>query len=69
VITKATDDLIKDLSKIAGEIIAIFGLMCLRAWLLSICAGLLLPAVSLGFWQWFLVSLTIRLLVVPTKAK
>ena len=68
-LTKATDDLIKDFSKIAGEVLAIFALMCLRAWLLSICAGLLFPGILLGFWQWFLVSLTVRLLVVSTKAE
>lgn len=65
--TKITDDLIQDFSKIAGEILAIFALMCLRAWLLSICAGLLFPGILLGFWQWFLVALTVRLLVVSTK--
>jgi len=65
--TKTTDDLIQDFSKIAGEILAIFALMCLRAWLLSICAGLLFPGILLGFWQWFLVALTVRLLVVSTK--
>lgn len=67
-ITKTTDDLIQDLSKLAGEIIATFGVMCLRAWLLSICAGLLFPGILLGFWQWFLVALTVRLLVVSTKS-
>jgi hypothetical protein len=68
VLTKTTDDLLKDFSKIAGEVLAIFGVMCVRAWLLSICAGLLFPGLLLGFWQWFLVALTVRLLVVSTKS-
>ncbi len=67
-LTKTTDDLLKDFSKIAGEVLAIFGVMCVRAWLLSICAGLLFPGLLLGFWQWFLVALTVRLLVVSTKS-
>jgi hypothetical protein len=68
-LTKTTDDLLKDFSKIAGEITAIFGVMCLRAWLLSICAGLLFPSVLLGFWEWFLIALTFRLLVCPSTTK
>lgn len=68
-LTKATDDLIKDFSKIAGEILAIFGIMCARAWLLSICAGMLFPTVLLGFWQWFLIALTFRILIYPNTSK
>jgi hypothetical protein len=67
VLTKTTDDLLKDFSKLAGEILAIFTVMCLRAWLLSICAGLLFPSVVLGFWQWFLIAITFRILIATDK--
>lgn len=63
-LTKATDDLIKDFSKIAGAVLAYFGFICLRAWLVSICAGFLFPAFFLGFWQWVLIVATFRFLIV-----
>jgi hypothetical protein len=66
-LTKATDDLLKDSSKLAGEILAIFTVMCLRAWLLSICVGLLAPSFTLGFWQWFLIAATFRMLIASDK--
>lgn len=65
-LTKATDDLIKDFSKIAGEFLAVFALICLRAWLVSICAGLLFPGFSLGFWSWVLIVITFRLALLPS---
>lgn len=66
-LTKATDDLLKDFSKLAGEILAIFAVMCLRAWLLSICVGLLAPSFTLSFWQWFLIAATFRMLIASDK--
>ena len=66
-LTKTTDDLLKDFSKLLGGILAIFIVMCLRAWLLSICAGLLFPSVVLGFWQWFLIAITFRILIATDK--
>lgn len=66
-LTKATDDLLKDFSKLTGELIAIFAVMCLRAWLLSICVGLLIPSFTLGFWQWFLIAATFRMLIATDK--
>lgn len=66
-LTKATDDLLKDFSKLAGEILAIFTVMCLRAWLLNICVGLLIPSFTLGFWQWFLIAATFRMLIASDK--
>lgn len=68
-ITKATDDLLKDLSKTAGVLLVAFGILCLRAWLVSICAGLLFPAFSLGFWNWVLIVATFRLLTSVDKAE
>ena len=66
-LTKTTDDLLKDFSKLAGEILAIFTVMCLRAWLLSTCVGLLAPSFTLGFSQWFLIALTFRILIATDK--
>jgi hypothetical protein len=68
-LTKATDDLIKDFSKIGGALLVVFGLMCLRAWLVSICAGLLVPGFTLGFWQWFLIVATFRTLIATDKVE
>jgi hypothetical protein len=62
-LTKTTDDLLKDFSKIAGAMLASFGLICLRAWLVSICAGLLFPGFTLGFWNWVLIVATFRFLI------
>lgn len=66
-LTKATDDLLKDFSKIAGGLLAIFTVMCVRAWLVSICVGLLIPSFALGFWQWFLIVTTFRILIAADK--
>jgi len=66
-LTKATDDLLKDFSKLTGALLVIFGLMCLRAWLISICVGLLIPSFTLGFWQWFLIAATFRMLIASDK--
>lgn len=66
-LTKATDDLLKDFSKLTGALLVIFGLMCLRAWLISICVGMLIPSFTLGFWQWFLIAATFRMLIASDK--
>lgn len=68
-ITKATDDLLKDISKITGELLAVFAVLCLQAWLVSICAGLLFPAFSLNFWNWVLIVATFRFLISTDKSK
>jgi hypothetical protein len=52
-LTKATDDLIKDFSKIAATLLVAFGLLCLRTWLVSVCAALLVPASRLVFGNGF----------------
>lgn len=66
-LTKATDDLLKDFSKLTGALLVLFGLMCLRVWLVSVCAGLLVPSLTLGFWQWFLIVATFRMLIASDK--
>ena len=68
-LTKATDDLLKDISKTAAVLLVAFGMLCLRAWLVSICIGLLLPGVSLGFWNWVLIVATFRFLIATDKAE
>jgi hypothetical protein len=68
-LTKATDDLLKDLSHTAGILLVAFGILCLRAWLVSICAGLLFPGFSLGFWNWVLIVATFRFLIAINKAE
>ena len=62
-LTKATDDLIKDFSKIVAVFVMGFALICLRAWLVSICAGLFFPGFALGFWNWVLVVATFRFMI------
>jgi hypothetical protein len=66
-LTKATDDLIKDFSKVAGELLAYFAIACFRAWLVSVCATLFFPDFVLGFWNWVLVVITFRLIILPNK--
>lgn len=68
-LTKATDDLLKDISKTAAVLLVAFGMLCLRAWLASICAGLLIPGFVLGFWNWVLIVATFRLLIATDKAE
>ena len=67
-LTKTTDDLLKDLSKTAAALLVGFGTLCLQSWLVSICAGLLVPGFILGFWQWLLIVATFRLLIATDKA-
>ena len=68
-LTKATDDLLKDLSRTIAVLLVGFGTLCLQAWLVSICASLFVPGFMLGFWQWLLVVGTFRLLIYTNKAE
>jgi hypothetical protein len=68
-LTKATDDLLKDLSKTIAVLLVGFGTLCLQAWLVSICAGLLIPGFSLTFWNWVLIVATFRFLIASDKAE
>ena len=68
-LTKATDDLLQDISTTAAVLLVAFGMLCLRAWLVSICAGLLFPSVSLVFWNWVLIVATFRFLIATEKAE
>jgi hypothetical protein len=61
------DDPLETISKGIAEILVAFGLICLRSWLLSICVGWIVPGFTLGFWQWVLIAITIRMLIWPTN--
>jgi hypothetical protein len=61
------DDSLKVVSKVIAEILVAFGFICLRSWLLSICVGWIFPGFILGFWQWVLIVITIRMLIWPTN--
>jgi hypothetical protein len=51
--------------KAVAEIVVILAVTAWRAYLLSLCSSLLLPLVVLSFWQWCLIAITFRLMVVP----
>ena len=55
------------LGKIVGGILAVLLLLCLRAWLLSLCVSLIVPGFALLFWQWLLIAFTARLFFVSVK--
>ena len=59
----APDKKRKDLSYFTGLIIGVFVLTALRAWLVSLCSAIFFPAFVLGFWQWFLLVFTFRLMI------
>jgi hypothetical protein len=46
-------------------IVVILAVTAWRAYLLSLCSSLLFPLVVLSFWQWCLIAITFRLMVVP----
>ena len=68
-LTKVTDDLLKDLSKTIAVLLVGFGALCLQAWLVSICASLLISGFSLTFWNWVLIVATFRFLIASDKAE
>ena len=49
-----------------GVVAVEIGLTCLRAWLLGIAVGLLVPSIVLTFWQWIIVTIAIRLMLANT---
>jgi len=58
--TNNFNQLAESLGELAGVCIAEFALLCLRAWLVSICASFFAPSFVLGFWEWALVVVTLR---------
>ena len=53
---------------IAGSIAVEVGLACARAWLLSLAVALFAPAIVLSFWQWVLVVVTIRFVLIDLNS-
>ena len=53
---------------VAGLVTIEFGLACARAWLLSLVVALFAPAIALTFWQWLLVVVTIRFLLIDLNS-
>ena len=53
---------------IAGSIAVEFGVACARAWLLSLAVALFAPAIVLSFWQWVLVVVTIRFVLIDLNS-
>jgi hypothetical protein len=68
-ISKTTDDLLKDFSTTIAVSLVAFGTLCLQAWLVSICAGLLIPGFSLTFWNWVLIVGTFRFVTAVNSSK
>jgi hypothetical protein len=57
-----SDDTATKLGRLVGLSISAFLITCLRAWMLSLCAAILFPTFVLGFWQWWLLAFTFRLM-------
>ena len=53
---------------IAGSIAVELGVACARAWLLSLAVALFAPAIVLSFWQWVLVVVTIRFVLIDLNS-
>lgn len=51
--------------KVIGAVIACTLILCLRAWLLSLCASWLVPMLILEYWQWLVIVATFRSLIAP----
>lgn len=62
------DDTATKLGKLVGLALSVFLTVCLRAWLLSMCAAIFFPTFALGFWQWWLLAFTFRLMIAPSSA-
>jgi hypothetical protein len=56
---------VKQLANAIAVILATTVATAWRAYLLSLCSSLLFPLVVLSFWQWCLIAITFRLMVVP----
>ena len=68
-LSESTDEFIQNTSKIGAVLLASFGFICLRAWLVSICAGLLFPGLVLSFWNWALIVATFRFVIATDSFK
>lgn len=53
---------------LAGAFAISLGVDCARAWLLSLVVALFAPTIALGFWQWVLVVVTIRFVLIDLRS-
>ena len=65
----AKEELPEIIGKLLGEIVFAAMLICLRGYLLMLCASWLVPFLVLPFWQWTVIGFTIRLLLMPFTSK
>jgi hypothetical protein len=61
---KDIENTLTAIGAIAGSITVELGVACARAWLLSLVVALFAPAIVLSFWQWVLVVVTIRFVLI-----
>ena len=61
---KDIENTIMAIGALAGVFAIALGLACARAWLLSLVVALFAPTIVLGFWQWVLVVVTIRFVLI-----
>ena len=64
-----SEELPEALGKLLGEIVFAAMLLCLRGYLLMLCASWLIPFLVLPFWQWAVIGFTVRILLMPFASK
>ena len=62
------EELPEVIGKVLGELIGVALIICLRGYLLMLCASWLVPFLVLPFWQWAVISFTIRIMIAPPLA-
>ena len=65
---KDIENTLAAIGAIAGSIAIELGVACARAWLLSLAVALFAPAIVLSFWQWVLVVVTIRFVLIDLNS-
>jgi hypothetical protein len=65
---KDIENTLTAIGAIAGSIAVELGVTCARAWLLSLAVALFAPAIVLSFWQWVLVVVTIRFVLIDLNS-
>lgn len=66
--TSKSSSLSEALGQFLGLAITVFVVGCLRAWVLSLCSAIFFPNFVLGFWQWWLIAYTFRLMLAPNHS-
>ena len=60
-----SEELPEALGKVLGALTVVALVICLRGYLLMLCASWLAPFLVLPFWQWAVISATIRAMIAP----